>query len=35
VRDCLLALGADAAVLAVWEELAAQPIQPADEEGEF
>ena len=35
VRDCLLAAGADPPVIAVWEEFVAQPIQPADEEGEF
>ena len=35
VRDCLLAAGADPQVLAVWEEFVAQPIQAADEEGEF
>jgi hypothetical protein len=35
VRDCLRAAGADPLVLAVWEELVAQLIQPADEEGEF
>ena len=35
VRDRLLAAGADAPVLAVWEELVAQSIQPGDEEDEF
>ena len=35
VRDCLLAAGADPLVMAAWEELVAEPIQPADEENEF
>jgi hypothetical protein len=35
VRDRLLAMGADAAVLEAWEELVAQQIVPEDEDGEF
>jgi len=35
VRDCLLAAGADPLVMVAWEELVAEPIQPADEENEF
>jgi nucleotidyltransferase AbiEii toxin of type IV toxin-antitoxin system len=35
VHDRLVAAGADPPVMAVWEELVAQEIQPADEEGEF
>ena len=35
VRDCLLAAGADSVVLDVWKEIAAQEIQPSDEEDEF
>jgi hypothetical protein len=30
-----VAAGADPPIMAVWEELVAQEIQPADEEGEF
>ena len=32
VRDCLEAVGAEPAVLAVWQELVTQEIQPEDEE---
>jgi hypothetical protein len=32
VRTCLEAVGADPAVLAVWQELVTQEIQPEDEE---
>jgi hypothetical protein len=35
VRDRLIAAGADPLVMAVWEQLVAQEIQPPDEEGEF
>jgi nucleotidyltransferase AbiEii toxin of type IV toxin-antitoxin system len=35
VRDRLVAAGADPPVMAVWEDLVAQEIQPADEDGEF
>jgi hypothetical protein len=35
VRDRLLAAGADPLLMAVWEELIAQPIHPAGEEEEF
>lgn len=35
VADRLHAAGADPAVLAVWQELVAQEIQPADEDDEF
>jgi hypothetical protein len=35
VRDCLLAAGAEPLVLAMWQEIVAQEIQPADEEDEF
>ena len=35
VRDRLVAAGADPPVMAVWEQLVAQEIQPPDEEGEF
>jgi hypothetical protein len=35
VDDCLRVAGVDAAVLALWKELAAQEIRPADEEDEF
>jgi hypothetical protein len=35
VVDCLRVAGADAAVLAVWEELVSQEIQPSDEDDEF
>jgi hypothetical protein len=35
VRDRLLAAGADAPVLTTWQEIAAQEIQPADEDEEF
>jgi hypothetical protein len=35
VVDCLRVAGADPAVLAVWRELVAQEIRPADEDDEF
>lgn len=35
VTDCLLVMGADAAVFAVWKELATQEIRAADDEDEF
>ena len=35
VRDCLLAAGADSAVLQAWDEIVAQPIAPEGEDAEF
>jgi hypothetical protein len=35
IVDCLRAAGADSKVLAVWKELVAQEIRPADEDDEF
>lgn len=35
VRECLIAAGVDAAVLAAWKEILAQPILPEDPEQEF